>query len=192
MRRWIAWTITWVAAGLCFYPGLRMLWSGPWGTEQMIQPGTAISVRLLRPLTSANAEPGQLFAGYVVSSEAAKGSAPIRPGTLVEGMCLAVRRAAGNSRPGYVRLALQGLRDSEGRFAPLEATTFSQWGGPGQASPPATGHGGNVGCRLALPVEGNATSNQLFASVDAFLPVEENIKFVVLKPSLIPSGFCQP
>jgi hypothetical protein len=45
---------------------------------------------------------------------------------------------------------------------------------------------------LALPVEGNATSNQLFASVDAFLPVEENIKFVVLKPSLIPSGFCQP
>jgi hypothetical protein len=41
-------------------------------------------------------------------------------------------------------------------------------------------------------MEGNASSNQLLASVDALLPTEENIKFVVLKPSLIPQGFCLP
>jgi hypothetical protein len=41
-------------------------------------------------------------------------------------------------------------------------------------------------------MEGNASSNQLLASVDALLPTEENIKFVVLKPSLIPPGFCLP
>ena len=93
MRRWIAWTVTLVAGGFCFYPGLRMLWSGPWGSGEMIQSGTAISVRLLQPITSASAQSGQAFAGYVVSSEAVKGSALVRPGMLVEGTCLAVRRA---------------------------------------------------------------------------------------------------
>jgi hypothetical protein len=158
----------------------------------MLQPGTAISVRLLRPLTSASAEPGEPFAGYVVSSEAVKGSAPIRPGTLVEGMCLVVRRAADHSRPGYIRLALQGLRGADGRFAPLETTTFSLWGGPDQSSRPTPDKGVKVGDRLAFLAEGRASSNQFLAAVDALLPTEENIKFVVLKPSLIPAGFCLP
>jgi hypothetical protein len=157
----------------------------------MIQSGTAISVRLLRPITSASAESGQAFAGYVVSSQAVKGSALVRPGTLVEGTCLAVRRAAGNSRPGYIRLALQGLRDADGRFAALETTTFSQWGGRDHASR-ALGKGEKIGDRLALALEGDASSNQLLAAGDAFLPTEENIKFVVLKPSLIPPDFCLP
>jgi len=169
-----------------------MLWSGPGETEQIIQPGTAISVRLLRPITSASAEPGQPFAGYVVSSEAVKGSAPVRPGTLVEGTCLVVRKAADNSRPGYIRLALQGLRDYDGRFAPLETTTFSQWGRPEQGSHRAVGTGEEIGIRLAMPVEARTPSNQLLAAVDALLPTEENIKFVVLTPSLIPPGFCLP
>ena len=192
MRRCVAWVVTLVAGVLCLYPGLRMLWSGPGETGQIIQPGTAICVRLLRPITSANAEPGQPFAGYVVSSETVKGSAPVRPGTLVEGTCLVVRKATDNSRPGYIRLVLQGLRDSEGRFAPLETTTFSEWGGPDRGSRRAVGNGERVGSRLALPIEGKASSNQLLASVDALLPTEENIKFVVLKPSLIPPGFCLP
>ena len=192
MRRCIAWTVTLVAGGLCLYPGLRMLCSRPSGTGQIIQPGTAISVRLLRPITSASAEPGQPFAGYVVSSEAVKGSAPVRPGTLVEGTCLAVRKAADNSRPGYIRLALQGLRDSDGRFAPLETTTFSQWGDPEDGSRRAVSNGEKIGYRLVLPVETKTSSNQHLAAVDALLPTEENIKFVVLKPSLIPPGFCLP
>jgi hypothetical protein len=37
-------------------------------------------------------------------------------------------------------------------------------------------------------MEGTASSIQLLASVDALLPTEEDIKFVVLKPSLIPPG----
>ena len=192
MRRWIAWIATWVAGGLCFYPGLRLLWPGPSGTGQMIQPGTAISVRLLRPITSASAEPGQPFAGYVVSSEAVKGSAPVRPGTLVEGTCLAVRRASDHSHPGYIRVVLQGLRDPEGRFAPLQTTTFSQWGGSDLGSCRAVGNGEKVGDQLALHVEGKASPNQLVAPADALLPTEENIKFVVLKPSLIPAGFRLP
>jgi hypothetical protein len=158
----------------------------------MIQSGTAISVRLLRPITSASAESGQPFAGYVVSSEAVKGSALVRPGVLVEGTCLAVRRAAGSSRPGYIRLALQGLRDADGRFAPLETTTFSQWGGTGPGSPRPVGKGETIADRLALPLVGGAPSDQLIAAVEAFLPTEENIKFVVLKPSFIPPGFCLP
>jgi len=189
MRRWIAWAVTGVMGGLCLYPALRMLWSGPYGTGQMIQPGTTLSVRLLRPLNSASAEPGQTFAGYVVSSEAIRGSALVRPGTVVEGTCLAVRRASEHSRPGYIRVALQGLRDSEGRFAPLETTTFSQWGGPHLAIWRATPEGDKIDDRLILPVEEKSFSNQFIASADAFLPTEETIKFVVLKPSLVPPGF---
>jgi hypothetical protein len=95
-------------------------------------------------------------------------------------------------RPGYIRLVLQGLRDSEGRFAPLETTTFSEWGGLDRGSRRAVGNGDRIGSRLALPIEGKASSGQLLASVDALLPTEENIKFVVLKPSIIPPGFCLP
>jgi len=183
MRQWMAWAVTLVVGALCFYPGIKMLWSGPWGSGQMIQPGTAISVRLLEPLDSASAQPGQPFAGYVVSSEAVKGSSPVRPGTLVEGTCLAVRKAAGDSRPGYIRLALQTLRDAQGRMAPLETTTFSQWG--------MTALGGRArgdAARRPYP----ASSNQLLATMDALLPTEEDIKFVVLKPSFIPPAFCLP
>jgi hypothetical protein len=166
----------------------------------MILPGTAISVRLLQPLNSASAQPGQSFAGYVISSEAVKGSSPVRPGTLVEGTCLAVRRAAGDSRPGYIRLALQGLRDAEGRFAPLEATTFSQWGmtalggrSSGDAARrPHLALGVKTSDRSGSHAEGKASSNSLLASMDALLPTEEDIKFVVLKPSFIPPAFCLP
>jgi hypothetical protein len=105
---------------------------------------------------------------------------------LVEGMCLAVREAAGNSRPGYIRLALQGLKDSEGRFAPLETTTFSQLGDPDQDSRRTALNGKKLGDRMA---EGKT---QFLASVDALLPTEKDIKFVVLKPSLIPPGFSLP
>jgi hypothetical protein len=190
MRRWIVWAVTLLAGGLCLYPAIRVLWSGG-GTGQMLQPGTAISVRLLRPLTSASAKPGQPFAGYVVSSEAVKGSVPVRPGTLVEGMCLAVRRATDNSR-GYIQLALQGLRGADGRFAPLETTTFSLWGSSGYSGRREGAKGERAGDRLPLPVGGMASSPQLLAAVDALLPTEENIKFVVLKPSFIPPGSCLP
>jgi hypothetical protein len=54
------------------------------------------------------------------------------------------------------------------------------------------GNGERAGSRLALPIEANASSNQFLASVDALLPTEENIKFVVLKPSPIPPGFSLP
>jgi hypothetical protein len=116
----------------------------------------------------------------------------VRPGTLVEGTCLAVRRASDHSHPGYIRVVLQGLRDSEGRFAPLATTTFSQWGGPDHDSCRAAGNGEKIGDQLALHVEGKALSDHLLASAEALLPTEENIKFVVLKPSLIPAGFRQP
>jgi hypothetical protein len=54
------------------------------------------------------------------------------------------------------------------------------------------GIGEKMGDRLALPVEGKTPSDQLLAAVDALLPTEENIKFVVLKPSVIPPGFSLP
>ena len=38
MRRCVAWVVTLVAGVLCLYPGLRMLWSGPGETGQIIQP----------------------------------------------------------------------------------------------------------------------------------------------------------
>jgi hypothetical protein len=192
MRRWIAWTIMLLAGALCFYPGLKMVWSGPGGTEQVIQPGTAIAVRLLQPLTSASAAPGEPFVAYVVASEIVKGSAPVLPGMLVEGTCLAVRRAAGDSRPGYIRLVLQGLRDSEGRFAPLATTTFSEWGSPDHGSGSAAGGSENLRNPSASPSEGRASSDKPTASADALLPTQENIKFVVLKPSIIPTRFRFP
>jgi hypothetical protein len=192
MRRCIAWTIILLAGVLCFYPGLKIVWSGPWGVGEVIQPGTAIVVRLLQPLTSASAAPGEPFVAYVVASETLKAGTPLRSGTLVEGTCLAVRRATGDSRPGYIRLTLQGLRDSEGRFAPLETTTFSVWGGQDYGSGRAIDSSENLPNPSACPPEGRSSSDKLTASADALLPPQENIKFVVLKPSIIPTRFYLP
>lgn len=186
--RWVPWTITLVLGMLCFGPELWMLWSGPSGTG-IIQPGTAISVRLLRPLTSASAAPGQRFVAFVVSSEGVQGSAHIHPGMRVEGVCVAVRRATANAQPGYIRLVLQGLRDSEGRFAPLETTTFSEWGRPPRTGSGTGDHAASTGFRPAWPIAG---SPQMVASAEALLPTQENIDFVVLKPSRIPSHFHLP
>lgn len=191
MSRWLVWTITLVVGALCFGPELRMLWSGPSRTW-VIQPGTAVSVRLLRSLTSATAKPGQPFAAYVVSSEGVEGSAQVVPGTIVEGVCLAVRRATANGRPGYIRLALEGLRDSEGRFVPLETTTFSEWGYPYSGRSDILDGSATEGYQPDRPPAASATPNETVASAEALLPTEENIKFIVLKPSPIPSRFHVP
>jgi hypothetical protein len=54
------------------------------------------------------------------------------------------------------------------------------------------GNVGKIGDPLTLPVEEKTSSNQLLAAADALLPTEKDIKFVVLKPSIIPPGFCLP
>jgi hypothetical protein len=166
-----------------------MLWSGPSGSG-VIEPGTAISVRLVRPLTSANAKPGQPFAAYVVSSEAVKGSAHVVPGMMVQGVCLAVRRATTTLRPGYIRLVLEGVRDSQGRFTPLQTTTFSEWGCPYYDRSESGDNSANAGYRPSWPVAGSDA--EIVASAEALLPTQENIKFIVLKPSPIPSRFRLP
>lgn len=182
MGRWVAWAVTLLAGGLCFYAEMRILSSDRWQTGRVVLPGTALSVRLLQPLTSANAKLGQSFVGYVVGSETVRGSAPVRPGTLVEGTCLAVRKAEDAAHPGDVRLALKGMVDAAGRFEPLETTTVSLWGSGdayGLGSVPLEGRGHSP---PGLPAERQGNQIQSLETAEALLARENSIKFVVLKP----------
>ncbi len=88
-------------------------------------PGTAFTVRLVRPVSSENARLGDVFEARLVATDSLKGSPVILPGTRVEGRCVAVRPGESEGRPGYLRLTLAGLRDAAGHFVPLETTTFT-------------------------------------------------------------------
>src|SRR2546425_10060235 len=79
----------------------------------------------MRPITSQGARLGDTFEGRVVSVRVGDGAAVVLPGNRVEGRCVAVRPGEGAGRPGYLRLALSGLVDDEGRFYPMEPATFS-------------------------------------------------------------------
>jgi hypothetical protein len=81
----------------------------------------------MHPLNSRTARLGEGFEARVVSI-AAKGAPGIPPGARVEGRRLAVRAGGPEGRPGYLRLTLSGLVDSQGHFFPLETTTVSWWG----------------------------------------------------------------
>jgi hypothetical protein len=160
---------------------MRIAYSDRWETGRVFLSGTALSVRLLRPITSANAKLGESFVAYVVDSETVRGSAPVQPGTLVEGTCLAVRKADDASHPGYVRLALKGMVDAAGRFAPLETTTFSLWGRvdpDGRGSAPLEGR---EHLPFGLTAEMQGKQIQSLKTTDALLTRENSIKFVVLK-----------
>jgi len=126
-RRWL-WFAALVLLAFCVLVGFRTSWLGVSGPTEVMSPGTVLTVRLKRTLTSGEALPGDPFEARVVSIQATKGSAAPSPGSEVEGRCVAVRKEEGSDRPGYLRLALTGLRDSEGRLMRLESSTFSQWG----------------------------------------------------------------
>ena len=127
-RRW-PWFAALALLAFCVLVGFRTSWLGVSGPTEVMSPGTVLTVRLERTLTSGEALPGDPFEARVVSIQATKGSAAPSPGSAVEGRCVAVRKEEGSDRPGYLRLALTGLRDSEGRVMQLESSTFSQWGG---------------------------------------------------------------
>jgi len=128
VRRW-PWFTALALLVFCVLVGFRTSWLGVSGPTEVMSPGTVLTVRLERTLTSGEALPGDPFEARVVSIQATKGSAAPSPGSAVEGRCVAVRKEEGSDRPGYLRLALTGLRDSEGRLMQLDSSTFSQWGG---------------------------------------------------------------
>ena len=126
-QRW-PWFAALALLAFCVLAGFRRSWLGVSGPTEVMSPGTVLTVHLERTLTSREALPGDSFAARVVAIQATKGSAAPSPGSEVQGRCVAVRKEEGSDRPGYLRLALTGLRDSEGRLMELESSTFSQWG----------------------------------------------------------------
>jgi hypothetical protein len=107
--------------------GAETLWHPAAISAMVVPPGTTLLVRLTHPLNSRTARLGEGFEARVVSI-AAKGAPGIPLGARVEGRCLAVRAGGPEGRPGYLRLTLSGLVDSQGHFFPLETTTVSWWG----------------------------------------------------------------
>jgi len=189
--RWAAGIGAVVAGVCCFYPGLRLMWSGPPDSTAAIPAGSAITIRLARPLTSQSVRLGEVFEAWAVSTAVVKGGGRIPSGTRLEGRCVAVRQADGVNRPGYLRLALSGLRNAEGRLVPLETTTLSEWGERavelGRAS-----MGEVLGAQTSpFPSRGGALP-RADNSGEAVVTPQENLTFVLLKPVVISGHFKLP
>ncbi len=136
-------------------------------------PGTALTVRLLRPINSHSARVGEPFQAVVVSTTTPKGSATIPTGTVVEGRCVAARPEEDGGKPGYLRLTLSGLWDNQGRYYRLETTALSESGDESLEE----GHG-ELG---ASPGAGKGSA-QVEWPPEAVVSPEADLTFVLLKP----------
>jgi hypothetical protein len=101
----------------------------PFGTR--ILAGTPIVVRLLQPLSSANAQAGQSFEGVVDEDISLDGQVLVERGTPVRGRVVESSSRRSSHAPGYLRLALTEV-SMEGK--PVPVRTYSDFfKGPGAA-----------------------------------------------------------
>jgi hypothetical protein len=182
--RWVALCGT-VAAGVtCFFVAWGGLSTQSLPATETIPQGTVLIVRLAHSLSSNNARLGQAFEGRVISAYSPKGPLLIRPGTRVVGKCVAVRRAEGGQRPGYVRLALFRIA-SEGSPSPVPATTFAKWGNRAISFstypvPPRPTTGDEPLANSELGDESDAASHE------AVITTDESLSFTLLQPLILP------
>lgn len=184
----------WTILGVTVGAGVALLLLGlvPLGfraedSKVIVSPGTALVVRLLRPLDSENAKLGDRFEGSVVSAVAVKGPVMISPGARVEGRCVAVRQYDSQDRPGYLRLVLSGLLDPHGHLWPIETTTVSFWGSPALQGGPGIR-------REAKDLADTITMSQVISTargisdrLDAIITPEKPLTFVLLRPAVVAS-----
>lgn len=157
----------------------------------MVPPGTPLIIQVLQPLSSHSARLGDVFEARIVSDIKVEGERVVPSGTRVDGRCVAVRDGDADGRSGYLRVALTGLRDSQGRVAPLETTTVSEWGSAHAESrvPPSNDSGD-----LAAPAdreEATPPSVEPHAS-EAEVQPGALLTFVLLRPAFVEGPERQP
>jgi hypothetical protein len=124
-----AFEILTVAATFCLLLGIKILWPEVLASSRLIPRGTVLTVKLDSPVSSQTARLGDEFQGRVITASGTDALAALLADARVVGRCVAVRNGQPGGEPGYVRLALSGLRDLEGHVTPLDTSTVSLWGG---------------------------------------------------------------
>ena len=185
-RRWVRTAII-AATALGLFASMRAVGPGSFGSTVTVPTGTTLTVRVARPLSSRSVHLGDAFEAQVVSTKTADGEPLLPPGVWVEGRCVAVRPGDNDGHPGYLRIALSGLRDSQGNLAPLETTTFSKWGkGPLEfgGAPGKSGPAKTVAPRASAgpPLVGAGDPSE------AVVTPESPLSFVLVKPAEIKGG----
>jgi len=170
------------AAAVCL--GLTALRPGRGQPVEIIPAGGTLAVLVMRPLSSETVVLGDIIEGKVVSFQGSDSEASLPPGTRVQLRCVAVRKAEGNVRPGYLRLTLTSLEDSGGNFRSVETSTFSQWGEERAREV----KGALPGARSAA-LQGSAMSGALQAPLgqvnEAVITPDVRLTFVLLKPAVL-------
>jgi hypothetical protein len=187
-RGWV-WIGHLTVGALCFTLGLMILRSVAPASPDVLLPGTALTVRLIHPLSSRNTQLGDTFEASVDSAQGINGNSPVPPSLRVEGRCVAVRAGELDGHPGYLRLALSGLWDFQGHLSPLETTTVS-----------LSGKGPDARGQKLSPILNAATSpNDKDDNVtarnngdDVIVTPDVSLTFVLLKPAVVPGRHWTP
>lgn len=188
LRRWLVWISVTTVLAASLLLGWGTFEHGAAGSEHTIPAGTALSVRVVHPLDSRRAQLGDVFEARVASAVTVGGAVVIPRGAQVEGRCVAARQANEASRPGYLRLTLIGLRNSQGRLCRLETTAVSVWGNP------SPGPGSNASESLGAAEPGGEMRPQLSGDLrasytEAAVSSEALLHFVLLKSAVV-AGSC--
>jgi hypothetical protein len=156
---------------------LKRLLPGSIAPAHIIPAGTVLVVHLNHPLTSRTAQLGDWFQARL---EAVKGAVGIPSNSLVEGKCLAARKARRDRSGGYLRLGLSRLRDPRGHKLQIQTTTLSRWGG--------RLHGTDTSLEAVLRSaerDSGLQPAQESGSPEAVVNPEERLSFVLIEPLVL-------
>jgi len=169
--------ISTVAATAIFVMAAKFLWPEALASQRLIPRGTVLTIQLDSPISSQTAHLGDQFYGHIKS---AAGAATILAGARVVGKCVAARGPQFGRAPGYLRLALSGLIDAKGNFAPLYTSTVSFWGDRLLSSGVQTELTGDLPLVRAADVPASPQRSE-----DAVARPEQQLSFVMLRPVVV-------
>jgi len=93
-----------------------------------IPSGMALSVRLLHSVSSRSAKPGDEFDAELAAPVTINGKVVFPKGARVRGRVVSARESGKLKDPGYLKLTLDAIQSSDGKWVNLETSTIAAKG----------------------------------------------------------------
>jgi len=144
--------------------------------------GSPIVVRLLAPLSSADARPGDSFSAVLDEPILIRGHILAQGGTPVLGRVAAARPCGPSNREGYLRLTLSSIATSPGSLNVSTSSIFAK-GSARKLDPPSVPVDGlaSAGGRI-VQANATATSSNRTRTADAEFSTAQRLTFHLLRP----------
>lgn len=157
-----------------------------------VPKGTVLSVRLLQSISSRTARPGDEFDAELAAPVAVEGKTVFPKGARVRGRVVSARESGRLQDPGFLKLALDAIQTTDGKWVNLETSDISAkgaahtkrnvtliGGGAGTGALIGAIAGGGKGAAIGAGVGAGAGTAGAYATgkKDVSFPAESKLNF---------------